>query len=219
MPSGYTHDRITLWSLPLVATLSFIRTRNSTLTLLLLAGFLFGALMLGPDLDTRSIHFKRWGPLRWIWIPYRGSLRHRSPLSHWPLVGTVVRVVYVLAWAFILCVGSLALINEVFQMGWTWNDISSLIGRSLHTHQSAWIAVGIGLEVGALSHYLADWGVSTSKRVRRHYPKEGLWALRRILNPSPKKPSTKKPSRRKRTKGRSPSTSPSTSSSKDSPKR
>ncbi|MEL6319740.1 MAG: metal-binding protein [Cyanobacteria bacterium J06626_14] len=208
MPSGYTHDRITLWSLPVVAALSFIRTRDSTLTLLLLSGFLFGALMLGPDLDTRSIHFKRWGPLRWIWIPYRGSLRHRSPLSHWPLVGTVVRVVYVLVWTFLLCLGSMALVNEVFQIGWTWADIATIIGRSLREHQAAWIVIGIGLEVGALSHYLADWGVSTSKRVRRHYPKEGIWALRRILNPTPKKSS-----RNTRTKRRSPT--PSSSSSRN----
>jgi len=208
MPSGYTHDRITLWSLPVVAALSFIRTRDSTLTLLLLSGFLFGALMLGPDLDTRSIHFKRWGPLRWIWIPYRGSLRHRSPLSHWPLVGTVVRVVYVLVWTFLLCLGSMALVNEVFQIGWTWADIATIIGRSLREHRAAWIVIGIGLEVGALSHYLADWGVSTSKRVRRHYPKEGIWALRRILNPTPKKSS-----RNTRTKRRSPT--PSSSSSRN----
>lgn len=208
MPSGYTHDRITLWSLPVVAALSFIRTRDSTLTLLLLSGFLFGALMLGPDLDTRSIHFKRWGLLRWIWIPYRGSLRHRSPLSHWPLVGTVVRVVYVLVWTFLLCLGSMALVNEVFQIGWTWADIATIIGRSLREHRAAWIVIGIGLEVGALSHYLADWGVSTSKRVRRHYPKEGIWALRRILNPTPKKSS-----RNTRTKRRSPT--PSSSSSRN----
>lgn len=199
MPSGRTHDRVTLWSLPVVAVLSLLRTRSSSFTLLLLAGFLFGALMLGPDLDTRSIHYKRWGVLRWIWIPYRGSMRHRSPLSHWPIVGTVLRVIYVLIWAFLLCLGSMALVNEVFQIGWTWNDIATIIGRSLHTHQSGWVAVGIGLEAGALSHYLADWGVSTSKRVRRHYPTEGIWALRRILNPTPKKRTT-----RKRQKRRSP---------------
>jgi uncharacterized metal-binding protein len=177
--------------------LSLIRTRDSALTLVLLAGFLFGALMLGPDLDTRSIHFKRWGPLRWIWIPYRGSLKHRSPLSHWPLVGTVVRVIYVLAWAFVLGVGCMALANELFQIGWTWTEMATIIGRSLHAHRSAWIAVGIGLEVGALSHYLADWGLSTSKRVRRHYPKEGMWAFRRILNPTPKS-SSRRNSRKRR---------------------
>ena len=203
MPSGQTHDRITLWSLPVVAVLSLLRTRSSTLTLLLLAGYLFGALMLGPDLDTRSIHYKRWGVLRWIWIPYRGSLRHRSPVSHWPIVGTVVRVIYVLLWAFLLCLGSMALVNEVFQIGWTWHDMTTIVGRSLHNHRSAWIAVGIGLEVGALSHYLADWGVSTNKRIRRYYPTEGLWAFRRVLNPSPNKRSSSKSRKRRSPSSRS----------------
>ncbi len=187
MPSGKTHDRITFWSFPAVAGLTLWRTQSAPLTLALLAGFLFGALMLGPDLDTRSLHYQRWGSMRWIWIPYRGSMRHRSPLSHWPIVGTVVRVVYVLVWAVLLCLGSLALVNEVFQLGWTWNEIGTLIGRSLRTHASACWMVIIGLEVGALSHYLADWGVSTAKRVRRHFPNEGIRALRHIVHSSPKK--------------------------------
>jgi uncharacterized metal-binding protein len=209
MPSGRTHDRITFWSIPVVAGLTFIRTSSVTLTLLLLLGFLFGALMLGPDLDTRSLHYRRWGIMRWIWIPYRGSLKHRSPFSHWPFIGTVVRVIYVLVWLFLLCLGSLALINEVFQMGWTWNEISTIIGRSLQTYKLEWLILGIGLEVGALSHYLADWVVSTTNRVRRHFPTEGIWALRRILNPSPKKRKKPRHSQRgtdqRRPKRRSPS--------------
>lgn len=213
MPSGRTHDRITLWSLPIVVGLSLMRTQNSTVTLCVSAGFLFGALMLGPDLDTRSIHYKRWGVLRWIWIPYRGSLRHRSPLSHGPIVGTVVRVLYVLLWGFLLGVGSLAIANELFQLGWTWQDMVGLVSRSLQHHQVVWVAIAIGLEVGALSHYVADWGVSTVKRVRRHYPKEGVRALRRIWNPSPSK---KKKSRKKRQSARSLSHSTSSqSTSKD----
>lgn len=195
MPSGKTHDRITLWSLPIVAGLTLLHTRRASLSLALLAGFLFGALMLGPDLDTRSLHYQRWGIMRWIWIPYRRSLRHRSFFSHGPIIGTVVRVIYVLAWAFLLGLGSAALVNEVFQLGWTWNEVAARMGRSLQTYTSEWLMVGLGLEVGALSHYFTDWGVSTTKRVQRHFPSEGIWALRRIVTPSPKK---RKHSRKKK---------------------
>ncbi|MEB3357821.1 MAG: metal-binding protein [Synechococcales bacterium] len=184
MPSGRTHDRITLWSLPAVVVLSLLRTRSGGLTLAIAAGFLFGALMLGPDLDTRSIHYKRWGVFRWIWIPYRGSMKHRSPLSHWPIVGTVVRVTYVLVWALLLVLGSLSLVNEAFQLGWTWDEMGHMVSQSLTTHRSlVWMLV-VGLELGALSHYLADWGVSTYKRVRKRYPQEGIRALRLIWQPS-----------------------------------
>lgn len=203
MPSGRTHDRLTLWSLPVVAVVSLMRTRNSSLTLILLAGYLFAALMLGPDLDTRSIHYKRWGLLRWIWIPYRGSLKHRSMFSHGPIVGTVIRVIYVLVWGFLLGVGAVAFANEVFHWGWTWNDIGNWLTQSIGSHVSSWAALLVGLELGALSHYVIDWGVSACRRVRKHYPKEGLRALRFLLAPA----SSKRKRKRKRTsqKRRSPS--------------
>ncbi|MGF1675984.1 MAG: metal-binding protein, partial [Rivularia sp. (in: cyanobacteria)] len=64
MPSGQTHDRITIWALPLIAIATFWQTRSSGITLLIAAGFMFGGLMFGPDLDIYSIQFQRWGYLR-----------------------------------------------------------------------------------------------------------------------------------------------------------
>ena len=54
--------------------------------------------MLGPDLDIHSIQYRRWGPLRWIWLPYQKALKHRSQLSHGPIIGTAVRVMYLSVW-------------------------------------------------------------------------------------------------------------------------
>jgi len=164
MPSGKTHDRITLWSLPLVVGLALSITRDTALVLSTGGGFLLGGLMLGPDLDIHSIHFKRWGWFRWIWIPYRGSMRHRSPLSHGPIIGTVLRVVYLGTWLGIASLMVLAALNQAGQMGWTWTEIHQIVQRSLQQHSSQWLALAIGLELGALSHYAADWLVSTHKR-------------------------------------------------------
>jgi uncharacterized metal-binding protein len=164
MPSGRTHDRITLWSLPLVVGLALSITRNSALVLPIGGGFLLGGLLLGPDLDIHSIHFKRWGWFRWIWIPYRGSMRHRSPLSHGPIIGTMLRVVYLGTWLGIASLIVLATLNQAGQIGWTWAEIHQIVGRSLQQHSSQWLALAIGLELGALSHYAADWLVSTYKR-------------------------------------------------------
>jgi len=63
--------------------------------------FLVGGLWLSPDLDTRSRATHRWGPLAWLWWPYRRGLSHRSLLSHSPVIGTAGRLTY-LALALLL---------------------------------------------------------------------------------------------------------------------
>jgi len=94
MPSGRTHDRITLWTLPLVSGIAYFLTQSGKLALILAGGFLFSGLMFGPDLDIHSVQYKRWGWLRWIWIPYRSAIRHRSHFSHGLIIGTFLRWVY-----------------------------------------------------------------------------------------------------------------------------
>ena len=175
MPSGQTHDRITLWSLPVVTGLTIGLTRSSNLTLLVSGGFLFGGLMLSPDLDLHSRPFKRWGWLRWIWIPYQKTMRHRSILSHGPLVGTTLRVLYLGSW--ILLVGMLGLvIVELFRdLAWSWQqfvqDVLPLLGQHaahlLSAYQAQWVALFVGLELGAMSHSLSDWINSAYKRSKK----------------------------------------------------
>ncbi|NEQ95293.1 MAG: metal-binding protein [Cyanothece sp. SIO2G6] len=168
MPAGRIHDRITLWGLPVIVTATLSRTGSTEITLAVATGFLLGGLLLGPDLDTRSIHYKRWGWLRWIWWPYRHYIRHRSPLSHGPLLGTTVRVCYLLGWLLMLgCVG-VALANELLQLGWTWNQMGDRLHALITHHWLAWVALAIGLELGAISHILADWSLSTYKRIRKY---------------------------------------------------
>jgi uncharacterized metal-binding protein len=188
MPSGRTHDRLTLWTLPAIAGLSLALTHSSRLTLIVCVGFLFSGLMLGPDLDIHSVQFKRWGWFRWIWLPYRHSIRHRSPLSHGPITGTVIRVVYLVAWLGLIAVISLSLTNEIWQLGWTWRDMGGFIGRLLRQHVTDWLALVIGLEIGALSHYATDWGFSTYKQ----FSKKGIKAFR----PQPSKKRKRRSSRK-----------------------
>ena len=91
MSSGQTHDRITFYSLPLVMLATLGVTHSLWLMLWVGLGFLVGGLLLGPDLDIHSVQYKRWGWLRWIWLPYRGSMRHRSFWSHGPIIGKIGR--------------------------------------------------------------------------------------------------------------------------------
>lgn len=203
MPSGRTHDRITGWSLPWVIGITFSQTQSIYLTGALSVGFLLGGLLLGPDLDIRSVQYRRWGWLRWIWIPYRGSMRHRSPWSHSPVTGTALRIIYLAGWAILSSFAALALVNEMFNIGWTWQDIGYQIERSIEQHGSLWIALLIGLELGAMSHYVADWSVSTYRRCRH----KGWKGLRESL------PKSAKPRRSSRKSSRQCISKPSTSSS------
>ncbi|MGF1513539.1 MAG: metal-binding protein [Elainellaceae cyanobacterium] len=199
MPSGRTHDRITLWSLPLVAGVSLWATHSSALTLALIGGFLFGGLMLGPDLDTWSIHHRRWGWLRWIWVPYRNSISHRSPLSHGPVIGTTIRVAYLLVVVGLGVTATLAAANEMLNLGWTWAQLRQLISASVARYRPMIVALAAGLEAGALGHYTADWALSSYKQVCKRYPTEGWRSLRVLF-----KSSKSKSSRHKRAKSTTP---------------
>jgi uncharacterized metal-binding protein len=176
MPSGRTHDSITLWSLPLLAGLTFARTQSSSLTLFVSGSYLFSGLMFGPDLDVYSHQYKRWGLLRWIWLPYRRSMRHRSFWSHGPIVGTVVRVVYLFLWVGLLGTGGIVVgaigvqllskTNDWFVLAQQWWSSSlSFLARSPQQYPSETIAIAIGLELGAMSHALSDWTLSTYRRM------------------------------------------------------
>ena len=166
MPSGRTHDRITLWSLPLVALVALRVTLSAWLTAIVAIGYGFGGWMFGPDLDIHSVQYKRWGPLRWIWLPYRGHIRHRSRLSHGPVIGTVIRVLYFACWLGLVGIIAVDLLNSRGHTSLTWGDLVRHLGWGLRQHWPTWLALLVGLEAGALSHYGSDWFYSRLKGSR-----------------------------------------------------
>jgi uncharacterized metal-binding protein len=168
MPSGRTHDRITLWSLPIVAGIAFGQTRNGNLTLILSGAYLFSGLMFGPDLDLYSRQYQRWGCVRWIWIPYQKTVKHRSILSHGFAIGTIVRLIYLAIWLSLLGIFLLGIAQLVWNIGWNWQTLGEIVKRSLNHHTTAWLAFYLGLELGAMSHVISDWSHSTYKRLHKH---------------------------------------------------
>ena len=185
MPSGQTHDRITLWSLPIVTGLAAALTRSGNLTLMISGGFLFSGLMLSPDLDLQSRPYKRWGWLRWIWIPYQKVVRHRSVMSHGLVIGTTLRVLYLASWIVVFGVLSLAVIQFIRDEPSRSREMAQAIWRSLIDYRAESIALLVGLELGAMSHVVIDWVSSTYKRSKKK-PK--------------RKPSSRKPPASKRNK-------------------
>jgi len=154
-----------------VAGTTFKLTASGNLTLIVSGAFLFSGLMFGPDLDLLSRPYKRWGYLRWIWIPYQKMLRHRSILSHGPIIGTALRLLYLAIWLGILGIFLLGTAQLVWDVRWSWQLLAQAVKASVAQYTSEWLAVCIGLELGAMSHCLSDWFGSTYKRINRPHGK------------------------------------------------
>ncbi|WP_448563121.1 metal-binding protein [Trichothermofontia sp.] len=195
MPLGRTHDRITLWSLPFIVGFTLGATRSGNLTLLVAGAFLFSGLMFGPDLDTRSRQYKRWGWLRWLWLPYQKSLRHRATWTHGFLIGTLLRVAYLMGCIALMGVASLtlwAIAYQYFVGTQYWQvllqqqlaRITQTYLNTLQQYPLEAIALLVGLEMGAMSHSLSDWLASTYKHLKKNKPHANK-PYPKILPPSP----------------------------------
>ncbi|MEO3707255.1 metal-binding protein [Trichormus azollae] len=173
MPSGQMHDCITIWSLPMVTGVTLVSTRSSNVTLLVAGGFMFGGFMFGPDLDIYSRQFQRWGFLRWIWLPYQKSLRHRSFLSHGPIIGTTLRVVYLTTFLAVVAILVLVVFAKLGNVAFNWGDVWRSVGQTISIYYGEFFAMFVGFELGAMSHSLSDWTNSAYKR----FQKQGIQGL------------------------------------------
>ena len=166
MPSGVTHDRITLWILPWVTGITYGLTRSGDLSLILAGGFLFSGMMFGPDLDINSIQYKRWGIFKPIWLPYRKFMSHRSILSHGPIIGTCIRLLYLFLIVAVTAIFAVAIAQLIVGFDWNWQvfvrDKFTLL-RNQYFRET--IVFFIGLEVGAMSHSFSDW-LNSYRKVR-----------------------------------------------------
>jgi uncharacterized metal-binding protein len=157
MPSGKNHDRITLVCFPCLVGITSTLTHKPLLTFLVSGSFLFSGLMFGPDLDIYSIQFKRWGILRGLWLPYQKLFAHRSFFSHGFIIGTVIRIFYLGLFISAIAIFSIAIAQLIWGFDWNWQKLA-MSGFVLLTevYGREAIAVLVGLEIGAMSHSLAD---------------------------------------------------------------
>jgi uncharacterized metal-binding protein len=176
MPSGKNHDRITWLCLPWIILLTMLFTRETGLILLTAFGFVFSGLMFGPDLDIYSIQYQRWGWLKFIWLPYQKSLKHRSILSHGILIGTILRILYLLFIVWLIGIFCVAIAQLIGGFTWNWQHFCFRIYQEIKTNYLAEIVtLAIALELGAMSHYLAD----SLSRWRKYGAKTQLLPLKK----------------------------------------
>ena len=172
MPSGKTHDAITfLLVAPTFATV-WIFTKNTAISSVVTFAFLFGGLMFGPDLDTMSKQYTRWGILRFFWYPYQAFFAHRSRWSHGLIFGTLLRVVYFMG---VLTLAAFA--GVYFYAAYTGGDLPRIaeftgvwrdLGETVRTNIGEYFlpSVFFGLWLGAASHTLTDMAGSFVKTGR-----------------------------------------------------
>lgn len=145
MASGEAHDWWGYFCVPVVAGFGWWITQSPSITTALAIGFGVGITHLSPDVDTKSSPWRRWGPLRLIWVPYQRMGKHRG-FSHLPILGTLSRVVYLLVPLLLVwCLGSPAPLQTL-----------KMIGMGIQTYPGELIACWVGLELSALLHLRLD---------------------------------------------------------------
>ena len=111
------------------------------------AGCLAG-ILLSPDLDQEGISSAEYKLIKYtlglgflwsmLWFPYALCVKHRSPISHWPLLGTAGRLAYL---------GVFVLIARYF--GWFFPFLSlSLLGWGI-----------MGLAISDAAHWFMDFHI------------------------------------------------------------
>ncbi len=173
MPSGKTHDRITIVLAAPAAAAAYIVTQSEAIAVIVGVGFLFGGLMFGPDLDTVSKPYSRWGFARVLWFPYRQFFRHRSRWSHGLIFGTTIRVIY-FAGVITIGIGGVLILTAAAMgdaaPGWSsiengWRAIGSTASDAAGFTLIASLLIGMWL--GAASHTLTDVAITYIRSGRK----------------------------------------------------
>lgn len=96
MPDYNTHRVFNYLTFLVISVLLFklqVVITDIRLFLALGIGFYIGTDFITPDLDIESKAIKRWGRLKFIWLPYKWLFKHGQS-SHNILYGAIVRVMY-----------------------------------------------------------------------------------------------------------------------------
>jgi uncharacterized metal-binding protein len=140
MASGKNHDRAIITTTPILMAAA-IASGHADVAIIATASYYLGGMYLSPDLDLVSRPYKRWGFLRWLWLPYQRLIpRHRHWLSHGPVIGSAVRLLYLAAWLTPL----LVFFPGLHQMQWVGITLPNVA------------AFLVGVELSALNHLLLD---------------------------------------------------------------
>ena len=172
MPSGRTHDAVTvILAIPAFVG-TYVITRSSSAAATVCSAFVFGGIMFGPDLDTVSRQYSRWLFLRFIWMPYRWCFNHRSRFSHGLILGALLRVIYFMGISTLLLFIAAVIWTSITggrqlvfsDLTATWRTIGEFI--RFHLGEDFLLLIFLGLWLGAASHTFTDMAGSFIKTGR-----------------------------------------------------
>lgn len=91
-----------------------------------------------------------------LWGFYAAAIKHRSPLSHWPILGSSIRLVYLYVW--ILAASNLVyfVACHAFHVPFVWVQIPITLSVPL-------VGFILGVFAGDTTHYLRDIGIFVFK--------------------------------------------------------
>lgn len=137
MPNGSTHDKITYITTPVVGIVSCLLVKDITSIVILTLTYLFASMMFNGDLDTNSKPYNRWWLFKMIWIPYQLLFTHRSIWTHWYLLGTVIRLLYI---SHIIILIFITFKFSIVDINWYYMGLVFIgleLGNSIHTISDA----------------------------------------------------------------------------------
>jgi uncharacterized metal-binding protein len=118
-----------------------IASDHADIGIIATASYYLAGMYLSPDLDLVSRPYKRWGFLQWLWLPYQRLIpRHRHWLSHGPVIGSAVRLLYLAAWLSPIWV-LFPVLHQIQWSGVTAPNVAAFL---------------VGVELSALNHLLLD---------------------------------------------------------------
>ena len=173
MPNGRAHDLITIVTVGIADGVYFRYMEHPQLShaALFTGTFLFAGFACAGDLDLSSSELKRWGPLKFIWLPYTTLIRHRSLISHGLIVGGVIRALYLaivstlLFWLFICLYSRFGTHIDASEA--TQARLGSL-SHWFHTHRDLALAGISGFILAGTVHTISDILYSGLKKIAPH---------------------------------------------------
>ena len=95
-------------------------------------------------------------------------IKHRSQLSHGPIIGTALRVAYLAGWLSLFAIAIILFLNVLWDAQLTWQTLKEPFQILFRTHLFEWLAIVVGLELGSISHSLSDaFGTQIARRKQK----------------------------------------------------
>ena len=171
MPDGKTHDMLTVVTgvIGIPALLALVPDRGLGGALIWCSAHVVSGMAFSPDLDLASEPYRRWGPLRFIWWPYREAISHRAWVSHSLVFGPLLRLAYffimssLVLWITLTLLGKVITIDAATPIKSIWKPF---VDMWIYQRPVVWMILA-GFVTGGAVHSIADWTIEGKEPFHR----------------------------------------------------